>query len=262
MGDLLFRRYPQTRKQLPRDVTFASADCHDGERQPWHQHEHGHFVMAMRGVVRVLTPSHTWTLPSSRALWLPPNTPHELHAVGRMRYCTISVEPGTVSWLWPDAHVLVVEPLLHELATNMLTDGVHYAPDSRTALSVPLLLRLLSEAATPGEHGLPLPSSARLLSICEHMMMAPATDYPLEQWGDMLGASGKTLARHFKDETGMTFGRWCQHMRATEAITRLALGASVGEVSLALGYASPSAFIVMFKRLFGVAPQQYLAARP
>ncbi|ANC45929.1 helix-turn-helix domain-containing protein [Pandoraea pnomenusa] len=57
----------------------------------------------------------------------------------------------------------------------------------------------------------------------------------------------------------MTFGRWCQHMRASEAITRLAVGASVGDVALALGYRSPSAFIVMFKRLFGRAPQQYLA---
>ncbi|AHB06730.1 AraC family transcriptional regulator [Pandoraea pnomenusa] len=259
MKELLLRRYPEIRRHLPRDVTLAGRECEDAERQPWHQHQHGHVVMALRGVVRVLTPSHTWTLPSSRALWLPPNTPHELHAVGRMHFCTISIEPGTAPWLWPNALVLTISPLLRELTVDMLPDGTHYAPDSRTALSVPLLMRLVREAAAPGEHGLPLPSSAKLLAICEHMMTAPATDYSLERWGEELGASGKTLARRFKDETGMTFGRWCQHMRASEAITRLAVGASVGDVALALGYRSPSAFIVMFKRLFGRAPQQYLA---
>ncbi|ANC45930.1 AraC family ligand binding domain-containing protein [Pandoraea pnomenusa] len=191
MKELLLRRYPEIRRHLPRDVTLAGRECEDAERQPWHQHQHGHVVMALRGVVRVLTPSHTWTLPSSRALWLPPNTPHELHAVGRMHFCTISIEPGTAPWLWPNALVLTISPLLRELTVDMLPDGTHYAPDSRTALSVPLLMRLVREAAAPGEHGLPLPSSAKLLAICEHMMTAPATDYSLERWGKSWGQAAK-----------------------------------------------------------------------
>jgi AraC-like DNA-binding protein len=107
---------------------------------------------------------------------------------------------------------------------------------------------------------LPLPRSPRLLAICERMMLEPATDYTLERWADEIGTSARTLARHFKDETGMSFGHWRQHMRAAEATTRLALGAAVANVAIDLGYSTPSAFTVMFKRLFGASPQQYLSS--
>ncbi|WP_260430018.1 helix-turn-helix domain-containing protein [Burkholderia cenocepacia] len=119
---------------------------------------------------------------------------------------------------------------------------------------MPLLLKLLDEAPPLGEGGLPLPRDRRLLAICEHMMTDSANDYTLDRWADEIGTSSRTLARHFRDETGMSFGHWRQHMRAAEAMTRLAQGASVASVALDLGYSTPSAFIVMFRRLFGQAP--------
>lgn len=79
------------------------------------------------------------------------------------------------------------------------------------------------------------------------MMNDPGSDISLDFWVARLGASGRTLARRFKDETGMTFGQWRQHMRVDEAITRLTLGQPLARVAGALGYSSASAFIVMFR---------------
>jgi AraC-like DNA-binding protein/quercetin dioxygenase-like cupin family protein len=260
MKEFLLTRYPHSRRRLPRDVTVRAITSENGQREPWHRHEHGHLVVPLDGVVRVLTPTRTWTLPPSRALWVPPNIDHELHAIGSLTLCTVSVEPEAVNWIWASGRLIPVEPLLRELLTSMLRDGLDYEPDSRTAVAVPLLLKMLEEAPSLGEGGLPLPRSPRLLAICERMMLEPATDYTLERWADEIGTSARTLARHFKDETGMSFGHWRQHMRAAEATTRLALGAAVANVALDLGYSTPSAFTVMFKRLFGASPQQYLSS--
>jgi AraC-like DNA-binding protein len=46
------------------------------------------------------------------------------------------------------------------------------------------------------------------------------------------------------------------------ALEKLACGASVLEVALDLGYASPSAFATMFKRELGVPPSSFYAPLP
>lgn len=45
------------------------------------------------------------------------------------------------------------------------------------------------------------------------------------------------------------------------ALPRLAAGESVTRVALDLGYASPSAFTRMFRRVLGVSPSEYLDAQ-
>ena len=75
----------------------------------------------------------------------------------------------------------------------------------------------------------------------------------------MVGATGRTLARHFRLETGMTFGQWRQQIRILEALKRLGKKESVTTVAIDLGYDSPSAFISMFKKALGKTPGQYFA---
>ena len=75
------------------------------------------------------------------------------------------------------------------------------------------------------------------------------------------GASVRTIERLFVRQTGMTFGRWLQRVRALHALERLAAGDSVVQAGLAVGYDSTSAFIAMFKRVLGRTPGSYFAAR-
>jgi AraC-like DNA-binding protein len=82
----------------------------------------------------------------------------------------------------------------------------------------------------------------------------------LEQWARSAGASGRTLARLFRRETGMSFGAWRQQARLIEALTRLGAGEPVTHVALDLGYDSPSAFTAMFRRSLGVTPSRYFAS--
>jgi AraC-like DNA-binding protein len=50
-----------------------------------------------------------------------------------------------------------------------------------------------------------------------------------------------------------------QQVHLAHAFEMLARGESVGAIARTLGYASPSAFTSMFRRLLGRTPQHYLA---
>ncbi|WP_429298477.1 AraC family transcriptional regulator [Paraburkholderia sp. GAS199] len=261
MKEFLLKRYPLTPRPLTRDVLASVMHYRHGERVIWHQHRHGQLVFAVRGVVRVLTPVRTWTLPPSRAVWLPSDIDHELHAVGETDLCSVYIEPEAFPWPWREPAVIAASPLMRELAVTLSADGDDYAPGSRAALSAPLLLKVLGDTPAVPESGVPLPRDGRLLKICEHMMNDPASELTLDFWGEHFGASGRTLARAFKLETGLTFGVWRQQLRVAEAITRLALGQPVARISTELGYSSASAFIAMFRQVTGESPQRYLASK-
>ncbi|MCA7898888.1 AraC family transcriptional regulator [Burkholderia cepacia] len=260
MKAFLLKRYPLARVPLPRQVAATLVNYRQGERVAWHQHRHGQLVFAAKGVVRVLTPARTWTLPPSRAVWLPSDVDHELHAVGDTALCSVYVEPEVFPWPWEEPAVIAVSVLLRELALTVVDGADTYTATSRAGLAASLLMKVLAETPSLAEPGVPLPRDERLLKLCEHMMNDPASDLTLDFWGEQFGASGRTLARRLHAETGLTFVAWRQQMRVAEAITRLALGQSVAQVAKDLGYRSASAFIVMFRRITGESPQRYLAA--
>ena len=106
---------------------------------------------------------------------------------------------------------------------------------------------------------LPLPQDARAKRVCEALLDSPAEDRSLAEWGRAVGASSRTLARLFVRETGMSYGVWVQRMRLSLAVERLALGESVTRIALELGYATPSAFSAMFRRVLGTSPHRYMS---
>ena len=110
----------------------------------------------------------------------------------------------------------------------------------------------------PAPLDLPLPQDRRALAVAEALIADPADGRDLEAWARSASASDRTLARLFRAETGLTFGRWRQRRRLLAALERLAAGAPVTVVALDLGYDSPSAFIAMFRRTLGTSPTRYL----
>jgi AraC-like DNA-binding protein len=104
----------------------------------------------------------------------------------------------------------------------------------------------------------PMPADPRLLRICALLLEAPGTEGDLSDWARVGALSRRTLTRLFRQETGMTFASWRQHVRLMEAMARLAGGASISDVSHDLGYGCQSAFTAMFRRVMGKPPRAYL----
>ena len=75
------------------------------------------------------------------------------------------------------------------------------------------------------------------------------------------GVSRRHLERIFRADTGLSIGRYRERARLLAALPRLAAGEPVARVATDVGYATPSAFGAMFKRVLGVSPTGYFSAR-
>ena len=101
----------------------------------------------------------------------------------------------------------------------------------------------------------------RLLRIADAVLRAPGDARTLDAWAAWAGLSPRSLTRLCQAELGMSFAQWRQQAGLVHALEALARGASVAGVSDALGYATPSNFIAMFRRAFGESPARYFAKR-
>ena len=105
--------------------------------------------------------------------------------------------------------------------------------------------------------GPPLPGDPRALAVAEGLLADPTDARTLGQWGDQVGASARTLARAFRHDTGLGFGRWRTEVRLHAALPLLANGTPVARVSRLVGYESVSAFVAAFRAETGVTPGGY-----
>ena len=93
------------------------------------------------------------------------------------------------------------------------------------------------------------------------MVANPGDRRPLRHICKAAGASKRTVERLFQEGVGMTFGRWRQQLRFMQALRLLAEGAKVTHAALESGYATPSAFISMFRKALGTTPGSYFKAK-
>mgnify|MGYP002040886621 FL=1 len=212
-------------------VVARSFHYEDGQRQEPHSHERIQLMYSPTGIMRVMTEDGAWLLAPMRALWIPPGVAHEVRMVGKVTMRSAFIAPDAAPWLWKDTCALDVAPLMRELILTLNQPAARHGPVQR--LSAELLLNLL--AGTERQHRqLPLPFDRRLRKVCAAVLQTPGKDDTLEQWGERMGASARTLARRMKDETGMSFHHWRLQVRIDEGICRLLQGQSVVSVALSL----------------------------
>ncbi len=153
--------------------------------------------------------------------------------------------------------MIEVSSLLRELILALLAEPVEYPLPGRGAHLAALILSELAAAETV-PIAIPWPRDRRLAAVCSAIMQDPGSRRSIEEWADAAGASARTLIRLFPKETGLHYRQWLQQVQLADAFCRLARGDSVGQIARALGYASPSAFTTMFRRVLGKTPQHYL----
>ena len=242
---------------VPRPVTALAKDFVPSDTTGPHSHPRGQLVYAIEGVMRVSTPDGFWTLPPLRALWVPPGTTHGIQMVGTVLMRTLYVDAAAASALWERCQVIEVSALLRELILALAAEPIEYALDGRGGQIAALLLTEL-QAAPIIPIRIPWPHDRRLRTVCRAILAQPSLNRTVHDWGDEVGASGRTLIRLFQAELGLNYRQWVQQVRLADALRRLSLGQPVARVATELGYRSPSAFSAMFRRALGMPPQAYL----
>lgn len=256
------QRYAPLPAASVKPVAARSWDYENGYQDVWHAHREAQLLYTTRGALRVLTSDGIWMLAPFQSIWLPPGVPHEVHAIGDVTARTTYVVVEVISELrsWTQSRVLQISPLIDALLLTLANGDTDDNP-RRAELALPLFILELTQAPAIHRGTLPLPGDRRLRAVCEQMLLCPENNDTVERWGERVGASTRTLARLFREETGLSFGQWRQQLRLIEAVSRLALGVPVTTVAAELGYQSASAFISMFRKTLGDTPQRYLKRR-
>ena len=247
---------PDLLGDTPRDIVAWADSYGAGEVVPAHRHRRAQLLHAVTGVMTVTTPDGSWVVPPHRALWVPPATDHAIRMTGAVSMRTLYVEPATAAAMPRQCCVLSVSPLLRELILRAMELPRLYDTEGAAGRLIALILDEIRVLPALPLH-LPMPAEPRLAKICGRLRHHPEDGRALEAWGRSVGASGRTLARLFHRETGMSFGAWRQQARLIAALARLGAGEPVTAVALDLGYESPSAFTAMFRRSLGITPSRY-----
>lgn len=232
-----------------------------GQVWPPHVHDQAHLMYTVNGVLEVTTHEGVWYVPPKQAIWIPPRIEHQARANGEATLQVVIIElPSGLPCPQAATRMVLISPLLRELLRCLRRGGAAY---SEAELGSHVRALMLAELVFLEETALHLPALAdrRLRAIQTSLHADPADDTALATWAQQLHLCSRSLARLFLKETGTSFSTWRQHTRLMLALPRLAAGEPVTRVALDLGYASPSAFTRMFRRVLGVSPSEYLDAQ-
>jgi AraC-like DNA-binding protein len=241
---------------MPSPLLGRAEDHEGGDRIPPHRHDSAQLIHAASGVMAVDTRDGLWVVPPQRAVWVPAFTTHGIRMVGPVEIRTIYVRPGVAPLAGEGCCVVRVSALLRASILRAIDFPQPYADDGPEARIVGVILDEIREAPVAPLY-LPMPTDERARRVALAFREDPADRRPASDWARRAGASERTLERLFQTEVGMTFGRWQQQARLLRALEILAEGATVTSAALDVGFATPSAFIAMFKRAMGTTPSRY-----
>lgn len=234
-------------------VAVGSWPLRRGEGFESHEHPVHQLAWAQSGVLTMGTAESTWVLPRSRALWMPAGIPHTTAAAVAGTLCSLYFKPAPCPIDWRIPTVVAVSPILAALVSYLADLQLDEEPRRRAESVVFDLL----EPATSATLHTRVPTDERARLVADGLLADPADPRTLEEWGRVAGASTRTLARIFVNETGMSFSRWRTELRLAAALPLLADGVAVTTTARRVGYANPSAFIAAFRRAVGVSPRSY-----
>lgn len=238
------------------DVRSLAITYRDGHQMDTHTHPWAQLIYARSGVMNVAVEGLVWFVPPTRAIWIPPHTPHRIGTKGDVALRTLYASPERASTVKRGVEAFEVSTLLSELILHILSKQMldpRMAEHDRLAA---VLVDLIA-AAPAMDLALPLPRDERALRLADRLRIDPASKRDLEELAVEAGASLRTLQRCFSDQTGLTIDAWRQKARLIHAAAALASGASVTVASVDCGYDSPSAFIAAFRKQFGVTPGRF-----
>lgn len=248
---------PDTAPQITAFGAFFAQGHDTGE----HHHDRAQFVHAERGLLQVWTEEGQWSVPPGMAVWVPPRVPHRVLAISDADFVSLYIRAprgGEPEVPVPSrCGVVTVSPLLKHLIVHLKELSAGPDGDRQKRLAA-VIADELTELVSADLH-LPIPSDRRAARVALAMIDDPSDDRDLAAWGRDVGASGRTLTRHFIAETGLSFSEWRQRCRLFAALEMLSAGRPVTAIAFDAGYRSPSAFSAAFTKLFGISPRNHRA---
>jgi AraC-like DNA-binding protein/mannose-6-phosphate isomerase-like protein (cupin superfamily) len=222
------------------------------------QHRRQHqIVWVAQGAATARVGDRKWVLPPTQAIWIPSGMPHDLVIRRPSTLHRLFVSPDECPLEWREPVVLAITPMLRDLLLTVSAPGVEQRVSDAAETLLFALLKPLSQ--TPLQ--LPLPTDYRAAALAQAVLSRPSDRRTLDEWADHFETSAGGLRRAFVQETGLTFSEWRTRSRLRASLSLLAGCVPVDTVASKVGFASTSAFVDAFRRLFGHTPGRCVKAR-
>jgi len=241
----------------PRPITLRVQSIAPRHSFPEHAHEWNQVVYAISGVLTVAVEGRTLVISPEQAVWLPTGLRHRVGSLLGAEFRSLWIADEVGIGLSDTPTVFGVSPLLRSLIIEAAAIEGRSDPDGYAGRVTTLILDQLRRAQ-PVPGALPWPRRGALVKLCEALYTNPSDPRGPEEWGRELGMSGRTLARRFDSEMGMSLRSWRRLLRLFKAIELLGGGVSVTRTAIELGYGSTSAFVYAFRTEMGCSPQAYM----
>lgn len=226
---------------------------------PEHSHGSDQLIYAIRGVMEVSAGPSFWLIPPHFAIWIPTGTTHSIKMPGAVSMRTLYMRRGLAEAMPATCTVFHITPLLRELVVEAVRIKELRVRDRLHCALRDLLVSQLS-TAFPMPTSVTLPEDPRARAVADTVIGNPAERQSLAALCESAGASVRTVQRIFRRETGSDFEFWRRQVRLMKAVELLVSGLSVREVSFALGYRQPAAFVEMFRGVLGTTPKAWVRA--
>ncbi len=220
-----------------------------------------HYLLyAAKGSMRFETDAKSWVLPPSQAAWIVANRPVIIDMPRPITCCSVLFATDFISAPTDSCTIFEVTPLAREMILACRKWGpelTQLAPDDMQFFST--LANVCNDLAkTPSITWIPSGRSKTTKQAIEFTRKHLNQDISFDDIAKASGASTRTLARRFADETNFTWRQLQRRMRMISAIELLSDETnSITTVALNVGYKSVSAFNAAFKEFTHKSPSEY-----
>lgn len=241
----------------PRPMTVRAQSIPARHYFPEHAHAWHQVVYAISGVLTVAAEGQSFVISPEQAVWLPTGLRHRVGSLLGAEFRSLWIADEAGGGLPASPTVFGVSPLLRALIIEAAEIEGQEDRDGYASRVTGLILDQLRRAP-PLAGALPWPRNGALVALCETLYADPADPRGPEEWGRELGMSGRTLARRFEAELGMSLRSWRRRLRVFKSIELMGGGLGVTQTAMELGYGSTSAFVYAFRHDMGCSPQAYI----
>jgi AraC-like DNA-binding protein len=223
----------------------------------WHFHDMHQLFFAFEGAVEVESEDGRHLISQQLAAWIPANVAHRasLHQVPSVSiFFTTEMLPQAGSRI----RSVMVSPLMREMMREATRWPLHGPASPLRNTFFAAMAGLCDEWIEQQEVGLFLPASTdpRLRRALEYT--ANRMDARLADVCHAAGLSERTLRRHLRAETGLTWETYRQRSRLLRAMSLLSESSEqIADIAAHCGFESPSAFAKAFRAATGESPRTY-----
>lgn len=238
-------------QMITKIMHMPSGYVDDVHAHPWHQ-----IVFPLSGLLQSTIGDNSAIVPHNAMLYIPAHTEHKSVAVTETQFMAIYLNPGKMVQFGCEPKSFLATAFIKELILLLFEPTLVQHPSSHITHLL-TVLRDQIEMASGYEIPLLIPKDKRLLSIFLQLKQHLDLPYTLKEWAQKVGASERTLSRICASEFKQSFSLWRQNIRLVLSLQRLDSDRSIQDIALELGYASDSAYIHAFKKLFNQTPRKY-----